>query len=137
VTISSAVRPIGLILCQRAVEDLGRRSQELFTQVAGSKGYAVADGQAVAPELMWARAGPPRLDLRKGTALHSARRPRRYLDPQWLSLLMPVLRYSHFRDAFVLRGIGNSVGPVLRPDRRDRRQRTFDGTDRRGTARVA
>jgi len=40
------------------------------------------------------------------------------------------LRFSVTRDAFVLRGIENSVGPVLRPDRR-RRQRPFDGDDRR------
>jgi hypothetical protein len=53
-------------------------------------------------------------------------------------VLKPALRYSHFRDAFVLRGVGNRIGPVLRPDRRDHRQRTFDGIDRRrGRARVA
>jgi hypothetical protein len=36
------------------------------------------------------------------------------------------------RDAFVLRGIGNSAGPVLRPERRRRRGRPVDGSDRRG-----
>jgi hypothetical protein len=47
----------------------------------------------------------------------------------------PVLRYSITRDAFVLRGIGGSVGPVLRPDRRARR-RHFEGIDRRAGARA-
>jgi hypothetical protein len=42
-----------------------------------------------------------------------------------------VLRFSVTRDAFVLRAVGNHVGPVLRPDRRRRRQRPFDGYDRR------
>jgi hypothetical protein len=43
-----------------------------------------------------------------------------------------LLRYSATRDAFVLRGVGNSRGPVLRPDRRGRRQGAFAGADRRG-----
>jgi hypothetical protein len=46
-----------------------------------------------------------------------------------------VLRYSLTRDAFVLRGIGDSAGPVVRVDRRRRRQSRFTGLDRR--ARVA
>jgi hypothetical protein len=46
-------------------------------------------------------------------------------------VLRPALRYSATRDAFVLRGIGNSRGPVLRPDRRGRRQGSFEGIDRR------
>jgi hypothetical protein len=37
------------------------------------------------------------------------------------------------RDAFVLRGIGNSAGPVLRPERRGHRRRPADGADPRGT----
>ncbi len=41
------------------------------------------------------------------------------------------MRYSAARDAYVLRGVGRRVGPVLRLDRR-RRQR-FDGVERRGT----
>jgi hypothetical protein len=47
-------------------------------------------------------------------------------------LLKPLFRYSYGRDAFVLRGIGGSRGPVLRLERR-RRQRPFDGGDRRRT----
>jgi len=34
----------------------------------------------------------------------------------------------------VLHGIGNSRGPVLRPDRRGRRQGAFEGIDRRARA---
>jgi hypothetical protein len=44
-----------------------------------------------------------------------------------------MLRYSATRDAFVLRAVGSSVGPVLRPDRRRRRRQQFDGVDRRRT----
>jgi len=48
-----------------------------------------------------------------------------------------MLRYSATRDAFVLRLVGNSNGPVLRPDRRRHRRRApFDGIERRG-ARIA
>jgi hypothetical protein len=47
-----------------------------------------------------------------------------------------VLRYSYSRDAYVLRGIGRSVGPVLRVNRREHDMHPFDGVDRRG-ARVA
>jgi hypothetical protein len=67
--------------------------------------------------------------------MRAARRPRRYVARQWLLILRPVLRYSPTRDAFVLRIVGSSVGPVLRPDRRGRRQQAFEGSDRR--ARVA
>jgi hypothetical protein len=63
-------------------------------------------------------------------------RPRRYLARHWLLILRPVLRFSMSRDAFVLRGIGNSAGPVLRPERRGRRGRPADGADRRGTRAV-
>lgn len=60
-------------------------------------------------------------------------RPRRYINRHWLLILKPILRYSATRDAFVLHLVGNSTGPVLRPDRRRRRRRAaFDGVDRRG-----
>jgi hypothetical protein len=62
--------------------------------------------------------------------MRSVARPRRYVARHWLLILRPVLRFSVTRDAFVLRAVGNHVGPVLRPDRR-RRQRPFDGPDRR------
>jgi hypothetical protein len=65
--------------------------------------------------------------------MRSAARPRRYIPRTWLLILTPGLRYSETRDAFVLRGIGSSRGPVLRPDRRRRRHRApFEGVDRRG-----
>jgi hypothetical protein len=55
------------------------------------------------------------------------------LAHHWLVLLTPLLRYSATRDAYVLRAVGGSKGPVLRVDRR-RRQLGFDGIDRRTSA---
>jgi hypothetical protein len=48
--------------------------------------------------------------------------PRRRREvPDWtIVLLRPVLRYSASREAFVLRGLGNRMGPVLQR-RRDER----------------
>lgn len=63
--------------------------------------------------------------------MRSQQRPRRYVAGSWLSLLKPVLRYSATRDAFVLRAIGNSSGPVLRVDRRTARQTAYSGAERR------
>jgi hypothetical protein len=63
--------------------------------------------------------------------MRSAVRPRRYVARWWLLILSPLLRYSATRDAYVLRVIGRSRGPVLRLDRR-RRQQPFAGTERRG-----
>ena len=51
-------------------------------------------------------------------------------------LLRPLLRYSVSRDAYVLRGVGQQVGPVLRVNRRAQRRSRFDGVERR-SARVA
>jgi hypothetical protein len=45
-------------------------------------------------------------------------------------MLSPVFRYSYSRDAYVLRLIGGRVGPVLRAERRVRRQRAIED-DRR------
>jgi hypothetical protein len=64
--------------------------------------------------------------------MRTAKRPRRYVARRLLVLLSPLLRYSRSRDAYVLRVVGRRVGPVLRPDRRPRRARPFDGVDRRG-----
>jgi len=62
----------------------------------------------------------------------SAARPRRYISRYRLLMLRPLLRYSVTREAFVLRVAGNSVGPVLRPDRRRRvRRQRFEGIERR------
>ncbi len=58
-------------------------------------------------------------------------RPRRYVARHWLVMLKPVLRYSATRDAYVLRAIGNSAGPVLRVDRRKARLGEYAGAERR------
>ncbi len=64
--------------------------------------------------------------------MRSTSRPRRYIARPWLLIFRPLLRYSATRDAYVLRLIGRSFGPVLRPERRGRRGREhFDGLDRR------
>ena len=64
--------------------------------------------------------------------MRTQQRPRRYLARHWLVALKPVLRYSATRDAFVLRAIGNSKGPVLRVDRRGSRLAEYGGAERRG-----
>lgn len=64
--------------------------------------------------------------------MRSAVRPRRYVARQWLLILRPLLRYSATRDAYVLRAIGRSRGPVLRINRRHRRHQPFAGAERRG-----
>jgi hypothetical protein len=64
--------------------------------------------------------------------MRSAVRPRRYVARHWLLILRPLLRYSATRDAYVLRAIGRSTGPVLRVDRRRRRGQPFAGLERRG-----
>ncbi len=64
--------------------------------------------------------------------MRSVARPRRYLARPWLVVLRPLLRYSATRDAYVLRVVGGSIGPVMRIDRRARRQQPFAGADRRG-----
>jgi hypothetical protein len=72
----------------------------------------------------------------KDGEMRTVRRPRRYLARHWLVVLRPALRYSHTREAYVLRGVGNKLGPVLRADRRAGGRRTFRGSERR-RARVA
>jgi hypothetical protein len=63
--------------------------------------------------------------------MRTQQRPRRYVARQWLLVLKPMLRYSATRDAFVLRAIGRSSGPVLRVDRRSRSRSTYTDTERR------
>jgi hypothetical protein len=63
-------------------------------------------------------------------------RTRRYVARHWLAMLRPILRYSHGRDAYVLRGVGSTVGPVLRADRRERPAARIAGPERR-SARIA
>jgi hypothetical protein len=60
----------------------------------------------------------------------TATRPRRYVAERWLLLLAPLFRYSRSREAFVLRAVGNNLGPVLRLDRRVA-EMPFGGTERR------
>jgi hypothetical protein len=67
--------------------------------------------------------------------MRTEQRPRRYVARHWLIALKPVLRYSATRDAYVLRIVGRSRGPVLRIDRRHRRSSSYTGSERRiGTA---
>jgi hypothetical protein len=63
--------------------------------------------------------------------MRTQQRPRRYVARYWLLLLKPVLRYSATRDAFVLRGVGRSSGPVLRVDRRAGRETSYGDAERR------
>ncbi|MGA2454990.1 MAG: hypothetical protein ABSG93_15870 [Solirubrobacteraceae bacterium] len=62
--------------------------------------------------------------------MRTVKRPRRYVARRWLVLMRPFLRYSSPRNAYVLRGVGSRMGPVLRADRRQAR-RPLDGVDRR------
>jgi len=66
--------------------------------------------------------------------MRTVRRPRRYIDASWLTMLRPVVRYSRSRDAYILRGVGAKLGPVLRVDRRH--GRPFAGVERRRTSAV-
>ena len=68
--------------------------------------------------------------------MRTQQRPRRYVSRHWLAALKPVLRYSATRDAFVLRAIGNSSGPVLRVDRRTARRTTYSGAERRSVSAI-
>jgi hypothetical protein len=68
--------------------------------------------------------------------LRTVPRPRRYLARHWLHLLRPLFRYSQSRNAYVLRGVGRTIGPVLRIDRRQRSRRVIE-VERRGRERVA
>jgi hypothetical protein len=57
-------------------------------------------------------------------------RQRQYVGRSTLLVLRPVLRYSAGREAYVIRGIGRRLGPVLREDRR-RQQTPLSIPDRR------
>jgi hypothetical protein len=65
--------------------------------------------------------------------MRTMKRPRRYVAKHWLTLMRPMFRYSTSRDAYVLRGVGSSLGPVVRIDRREHEQALhgFVGVDRR------
>lgn len=62
-----------------------------------------------------------------------AQRPRHYVSRATLLLVRPLFRYSLSRDAYVLRVIGNSHGPVLRRERRHLK-RDYAGPERRRLA---
>jgi hypothetical protein len=66
--------------------------------------------------------------------MRTQQRPRRYVSRHWLMALKPMLRYSATRDAFVMRAIGNSAGPVLRVDRRKARLSQYGGAERRNVS---
>lgn len=54
--------------------------------------------------------------MTRGSAVqqhHRTMRPRREVSSATLWLLQPFFRFSGSRDAWVLRGIGNRMGPVL------------------------
>jgi hypothetical protein len=59
-----------------------------------------------------------------------APRPRQYLSRVKIALLRPLFRYSKPRNAYVLRIVGSTRGPVLCRDRR-RRYRQWPGEERR------
>jgi hypothetical protein len=64
-----------------------------------------------------AREGPSVISLSARMSwgkMRDSPRRRHYVSPFTLVLLRPVLRYSPSRAAYVLRGIGGRVGPVLR-----------------------
>jgi hypothetical protein len=69
--------------------------------------------------------------------MRTVRRPRRYVNSQLLTLLAPVFSYDNRRDAYLMRGIGERVGPVLRVDRRVRHEPPLGGIDLRDRARAA
>jgi len=63
--------------------------------------------------------------------MRTVKRPRRYVAGYWLAVARPLVRYSRSRDAYILRGVGGRIGPVLREDRRHGGR--FEGTERRHT----
>ncbi len=50
-----------------------------------------------------------------GYSIDERPRPRRSVPPLALTLLRPLFRYHYRRDAWILRSVGDRVGPVLRP----------------------
>jgi hypothetical protein len=62
-----------------------------------------------------------------------AQRPRHYVSGMTLMLVRPMFRYSLSRDAYVMRVIGNTSGPVLRRERRHQ-ARDYAGPERRHLA---
>lgn len=46
--------------------------------------------------------------------MRESARPRREINRRVILVVKPFFRYSLGRDAYVLRGVGNRIGPVLR-----------------------
>jgi hypothetical protein len=69
--------------------------------------------------------------------MRTVRRPRHYVNRRLLTLLRPVFGYNYRRDAYVIRGVGTHIGPVLRVDRRVRREPPLRGIDLRDRSRAA
>jgi hypothetical protein len=63
--------------------------------------------------------------------VRSVPRTRHYVSPGALTLCRPVLAFDYAREAYILRGVGHRVGPVLREDRR-RSANGYRGPERRG-----
>jgi hypothetical protein len=59
--------------------------------------------------------------------MRSAPRPRHSVGTTTLTVLRPFFRHSLSRDAYVLRGVGNHLGPVLQQRSRPERTRGFAG----------
>lgn len=53
------------------------------------------------------------------------------MNRRLLALLTPLFMYNHTRDAYVLRAVGRHVGPVLKRDRRERREGPIEGVEMR------
>ena len=68
---------------------------------------------------LYLRGGP---NTSHGYAIDATPRRRREVSPRLLELLRPVFVYNHHRDAYVLRGVGHRVGPVLRDRSAPRRR---------------
>ncbi len=69
--------------------------------------------------------------------MRSSPRPRRYVSSVTLTLWRPLMTFDEWRQAYVLRAIGDRHGPVLRLDRRrgaiGQRVRRYTGPERRGS----
>ena len=66
--------------------------------------------------------------------MRTIQRPRHFLAQRWLVMLAPLFRYSYGRDAYVLRGVGDRWGPVLKRERRTARRRGAARANRASTA---
>jgi hypothetical protein len=59
-----------------------------------------------------------------------SQRPRHYVSPVTLTVCRPLLAHDWWRDAYLLRGVGERYGPVLRAERR-REEEGYAGPERR------